>query len=150
MRAAFQILVLPYKKKPSGLEYAILRRSDAKYWQFVAGGGEDTETPFEAAKRETEEEIGLPSTADYISLDSKNTVPKDNFGAASSWDRDLYVIPEYCFAVDVDDKEIVLSSEHTEYRWVDYKTAYDKLHWDSNKNALWELNERLKKQNKSE
>ena len=146
MRAPFQILVLPYRNKPSGLEYAILRRNDAKYWQFVAGGGEDTETPLEAAKRETEEEIGIPGTADYICLDSKNTVPKENFAAASSWDPALYVIPEFCFAVDADNKEIVLSIEHTEHKWVDYDTAHEKLHWDSNKNALWELNERLKKQ----
>ena len=150
MRAPFQILVLPYRNKHSGLEYAILRRSDAKYWQFVAGGGEDTETPLEAAKRETEEEIGMLRAADYINLDSKNTVPKDNFAAASSWDPALYVIPEYCFAVDADNMELVLSSEHAEYQWVDYNTAQEKLHWDSNKNALWELNDRLKKQKKSE
>ena len=146
MRAPFQILVVPYRNKPSGHEYVILRRTDAKYWQFVAGAGEDTETPLEAAKRETEEEIGMSKTADYIRLDSKNTVPKENFAAASSWDPDLYVIPEYCFAVDVDSREIVLSIEHTEFQWVDYITARKKLHWDSNKNALWELNERLKKQ----
>jgi len=59
MREPFQILVLPYKKTTSVLEYAILRRSDAKYWQFVAGGGEDKEKPLETAKRETEEEIGI-------------------------------------------------------------------------------------------
>jgi dATP pyrophosphohydrolase len=145
LRTPFQILVLPYRKTPSGPEYAILRRSDAEYWQFVAGGGEDTEKPLEAAKRETEEEIGIVKDVDYMPLDSQNTVPKDNFAAASSWNTDLYVIPEYCFAVDAESKEIVLSSEHIEYQWVNYDSAQEKLHWDSNKNALWELNERLKK-----
>ncbi len=57
----------------------------------------------------------------------------------------MYVVPEYCFAVGAENNAIVLSSEHTEYQWVDYDSAQEKLHWDSNKNALWELNERLKK-----
>ena len=145
MRAPFQILVLPYRKTPSAIEYAILRRRDAKYWQFVAGGGEDKETPLETAKRETEEETGITRDADFMPLDSQNTVPKDNFAAASSWDPELYVILEYCFAVNAENKKIALSSEHTEFQWVDYDSAQEKLHWDSNKNALWELNERLKK-----
>ena len=145
MRAPFQIPVLPYRKTRTALEYAILRRSDAGYWQFVAGGGEDAETPLEAAKRETEEEIGIARNSYYTLLDSKNTVPKDNFVAASSWDPDLYVVPEYCFAVGAENNAIVLSSEHTEYQWADYDSAQEKLHWDSNKNARWELNERLKK-----
>jgi dATP pyrophosphohydrolase len=148
MRAPFQVLVLPYRKTPSGLEYAILRQSDSGYWEFVSGGGEDTEKPFEAAKRETEEEIGIiAEDVNFMPLDSQNTQPKSNFAAtyASSWSPDVYVIPEYCFAIDAEKKKIILSGEHTEYRWVDYDSAQEKLQWDSNKNALWELNERLTK-----
>ena len=29
--------------------------------------------------------------------------------------------------------------------WLTYEEAIKKLTWDSNKNALWELNERLKR-----
>lgn len=29
--------------------------SDADYWEFMAGGGEDDETPLQAAEREVEE-----------------------------------------------------------------------------------------------
>jgi dATP pyrophosphohydrolase len=145
MRAPFQVLVLPYRKTHSGLEYAILRQSDSGYWEFVSGGGEDKEEPFEAAKRETEEEIGIAEDVNLMHLDSQNTQPKNNFAFASLWSPDVYVIPEYCFAVDVGNKEIILSDEHTECRWVDYHSAQEKLRWDSNKNALWELNERLTK-----
>lgn len=38
----------------------------------------------------------------------------------------------------------MLSSEHKEYRWVEYDEAMRLLKYDSNKTALWELNERLK------
>jgi dATP pyrophosphohydrolase len=53
------------------------------------------------------------------------------------------VVPERCFAVDFGDKPVLLSEEHTEYAWLDYEQARKRLKWDSNRNALWELRERL-------
>lgn len=142
MRAPLQILVIPFRQTADGPEFAVLRRSDAGYWQFVAGGGEDTETPLQAAERETREEIG--GAGDLIKLDSYSTVPKDAFAVADQWGDDLYVVPQHCFAIHVADGELRLSAEHTESRWVPYEEAKALLKWDSNRNALWELNERLK------
>ena len=145
MRALFQILVIPYRRTTSGTEFGILKRSDADYWQFIAGGGEDNETPVQAAERETEEEIGVGAIGQLMRLDSIATVPKNNFADSELWGSDIYVIPEHAFAVEVGNKLIILSHEHTEYRWVSYTDADKLLKWDSNRNALWELNERLKK-----
>jgi len=39
---------------------------------------------------------------------------------------------------------LLLSHEHTEYKWVDYETAREMLKYDSNRTALWELNKRIK------
>jgi len=39
-------------------EYLLMRRENFGVWQWVAGGGEDDETPLEAARRELEEETG--------------------------------------------------------------------------------------------
>lgn len=59
-RAPFRVLILPYCKTSSGsLEYAIFRRSDTGYWQSIAEGGENSESPLEAAKRETHEEADV-------------------------------------------------------------------------------------------
>ena len=73
------------------------------------------------------------------------TLPRDCFAATESWGQDVYVIPEYCFATNVGGSDISLSQEHTEFRWVSYKQACSLVKWDSNRNAVWELNERLKK-----
>jgi len=54
------------------------------------------------------------------------------------------VIPEYTFAVRMDTTILELSQEHTEYEWVDYKTALKRLRYDSNKTALWELDSKIK------
>jgi dATP pyrophosphohydrolase len=141
MRASFQVLVIPFRRTAAGPEFAVLRRRDAGWWQFVAGGGEDAETPDDAAKRETAEELGV--AAEVVRLDSIATVPKDCFVAADSWSEDICVIPEYSFAVDVGESVVTLSDEHTDLRWLPYEEARSLLKWDSNRNALWELNERL-------
>jgi len=127
---------------PTGLEFALLKTSDGDYWQFVAGGGEEGETPMQAAMREVTEEIGIAEVP-LLSLDSMCMVPKCHFMAAVSWSPTLYVIPEYAFAVDIGDRSIRLSREHTEIRWIDYARACQSLKWDSNHTALWELCERL-------
>ena len=56
-------------------------------------------------------------------------------------------IKENTFAVKIKDCDIKLSNEHKEYKWVEYDEAMEKLKYDSNKTALWELNERLKREN---
>jgi dATP pyrophosphohydrolase len=143
MRAPFQILVIPFRHAAAGPEFAVLRRSDADCWQFVAGGGDDGETPIQAAQRENREEIGI--TGRFIPLDSVASIPKNSFPVAESWGDQVFVIPEHCFAVDAGNSTIALSDEHTDYRWLSYEQASSLLKWDSNRTALWELNERLKR-----
>jgi dATP pyrophosphohydrolase len=145
MRAPFQILVIPFRHTARQEEFAVLKRSDAGCWQFVAGGGEGEESPAQAAARETQEEIGIKADGSLMALDSKATVPKTCFAAAASWPPDIYVVTEHCFAVDVGDRVLALSGEHAESQWLPYEAAIALLKWDSNRNALWELNERLKR-----
>lgn len=53
-------------------------------------------------------------------------------------------MPEYAFGFECTE-EIKLSHEHTECMWLSYQDVYEKLWWDSNRTALYELNCRLKK-----
>ncbi len=144
-RAPFQVLILPFRYgERNEFEYAIFKRSDGDYWQFIAGGGEGGETPTDAAKREALEEARIPSISKYISLDSKSTIPVVGVTGNFTWGEKVFVIPEYTFGVEVDyGSTLHLSKEHTEYKWVTYEKAVTVLKWDSNKNALWELNARF-------
>ena len=145
-RAPFQVLVIPYFKNENGtIEYAIFRRSDGDYWQAIAGGGEEGETPDEAARREIHEETGIPKNCEITALDSKAYIPVIGVTGEYTWGDDFFVIPEYTFGVRVEHRQLKLSKEHEEYKWVGYANAMTMLKWDSNKNALWELNERLKR-----
>ena len=143
-RAPFQVLIFPfYRNKNNQREYAIFKRSDLGYWQGVAGGGEEGETPLQSAKRETWEETDIPRKSQFILLDSVATIPVVNVVGEFLWGDEVFVIPEYCFGVEVRSRELTLSKEHCEYKWVGYDDAMKMLKWDSNKNALWELNQRL-------
>ena len=146
-RAPFQVLVLPFRHNEGGnLEYAVFKRRDEEYWQFIAGGGENMEKPIDTAKREASEEAGISPESEYIILDSRNTVPVEGVTGEFTWGEDVYVIPEYAFGVKLDSDVITLSREHTKYRWVSYENAAEMLKWDGNKNALWELNARISRQ----
>jgi dATP pyrophosphohydrolase len=146
MRAPFQVIVFPYRITPSGTyQYAIFFRRTLRYgdfWQAISGGGEDDETPLQAAVREAYEEGGLSEETEFIRLDSMATIPAPQ-AAGMLWGPDVLVVPEYAFGADAAGQEIVLSQEHDAYRWVDYKTAQQLLRFDSNKNALWELDFRF-------
>ena len=143
MRAPFQILAIPYKVVDGSILYCVFHRSDLDQWQFIAGGGEDDESPIQAAKREIAEESGV--SADHIiELTSMCYLPANIFPKRQfyHWPQDLYVVPEYAFAFECKGA-IALSHEHTECVWLSCEAAQERLKWDSNKTALYELNCRL-------
>jgi dATP pyrophosphohydrolase len=143
-RAPFQVLVYPYRKLEHGTyEFALLRRADAGFWQGIAGGGEDGESALDAARRETWEEAGLPVESSFLRLDTVEPAPVIEFRDSYLWGEERFVIPQYCFGVLVEHRELALSPEHTEYRWLAYEAARDLLKYDGNKTALWELHQRL-------
>lgn len=144
MREPYQILSIPYRIVKNTPLFCVFRRTDSSYWQFVAGGGEKGETPIEAAKRETAEEIGIEPT-NIKQLTCIAYVPAEVIAESKRrhWDKNTYVIPEYTFAFECYG-EPTLSHEHTEYKWLPYDEARNLLKWDSNKVAMYEIKERLK------
>ena len=150
MRAPFQILAIPYRIVDGTPMYCVFHRADHDQWQFIAGGGEDNETPLAAAKRETFEEGGVHSTQ-WLGLKSLSYIPVTIISEMrrKHWDSSTYVIPEYTFGFECQD-DVRLSPEHTDCVWLTYDEANQKLKWDSNRTALYELNCRLKKANEKE
>lgn len=142
-RAPFQVLVLPFKKTDEEVLYAVLARSDNSKWQGISGGGEDNETPIQAAQRESLEEAGIPITSRFIKLQATSSIPVSCFRDSYLWSNDLFVIPEYSFGIDASGITISLSAEHSSIKWQNYESTLQALSYDSNKTALWELNKRL-------
>jgi dATP pyrophosphohydrolase len=142
-RAPFQILVFPYRRIGDKFEFALFKRADDGDWQGIAGGGEDRETPLQAAIREAQEESGISPVATFVRLDTVSSVPVTCFRDNHLWGEKVYVIPEHAFGVHADGQEIRLSPEHSTFAWFSFAEAKQKLRYDSNRTALWELNQRL-------
>ncbi len=144
-RAPFQVLVMPYRPSRAGdWEFALFHRSDIGCWQGIAGGGEDGETPLEAARREAFEEVGIPDTAALLPLDTTASIRVTVFRESETWGEDRFVVPEHAFGVRAEREEVILSSEHREVRWLPFAEAETLLRFDSNRTALWELNQRIR------
>ncbi len=144
MRQAINVLVFPYyMDENKKIKYAVFKRTDSDMYQAISGGVEDDETLLEAAKRESFEEAGI-TFGEFIKLDASASIPGYMFNEYNEWGKDVYLVTEKTFGLKVIENEFKLSHEHESYDWYDYESALKVLTWDSNKVALWELNERLK------
>jgi dATP pyrophosphohydrolase len=146
MRAPFQVVIFPFRRLDRATEFAVFRRSDLHFWQGLAGGGQEDESPVQAARREAFEEAAVPFDAPYFALSWTSSVPVSCIGAAARahWPADLYVIPNHAFGVEVGAEfQPVLSKEHSEFVWCAYDDAYQRLHFESNQVALEELARRI-------
>jgi dihydroneopterin triphosphate diphosphatase len=145
-RAPFQVLVLPYiEDRATGLlQFAVFQRRDVDvpYWQGISGGGEGDETAEVAACREFAEETGQSEPPSLVKLTSTTTIPVVNI-RGFLWGADILVVPEYAFGASVADTSVTLSAEHDAVAWLPFAEAHQRLRWDSNRSALWELNHRL-------
>lgn len=146
MRKPIQVLVFPYRKDKSlnCIQYCLFLREDLNVWQGIAGGVEDNETVEQSARREIIEESNIPYDSNLVKLSSFFSMPSVNI-SGTKWGKGIYIVKEYSFGVCADNIEIKISDEHKTFKWVSYNEAMNLLKWDSNKNAIWELNERLSK-----
>ena len=145
-RAPYNVLVLPYYIYENNVEYCIFKRADMNIWQFIAGGGEDDEEPRTAAIRESLEEASISPNSNYRQLVSMGYVSVENFSekVRQTW-GEKSVIPVFTFSVNLDKKDIVISDEHTEFKGCSYTKARDRLRFELDKTALYELNEEIKR-----
>ena len=125
-------------KKAEGYEFLLLKRNelDKVYpgiWQVITGGVQDFETVRDGVFREIEEETGINPVAVY-SMPRVNSFYFD-YGDA------LCLSP--VFLAITDKKDVWLSEEHTEYKWVSYKEARDLIRWPDQIESLKLIKEYL-------
>ena len=126
-----------YHQNKNDIRFLLLKRAMTKMyehlWQGVAGKIENGEKAWEAATRELNEETGLEPVrvfvADHISRfyethgDRVNLVP--------------------VFGIEVKNRNVVLSKEHCEFQWLDFKTAMKRLVWNGQKEGIKSVFEML-------
>jgi dihydroneopterin triphosphate diphosphatase len=120
-----------YRETDEGVKYLLLKRSKSKepypgIWQIVTGRFEKDEKAYETALREVKEETGLNPIKCFVA-------PKMNEFYTPHNDK-IYLIP--VFVVYVGNENVILSDEHTDYKWCTFSEAYKKVHWYSQKENL--------------
>lgn len=112
------------------LDFLLLKRAEnevyAGVWQMVTGSVEPGEKGFQTALREVKEETGLSPTEFYV-------VPHMNSFYSPAKDH-VCMVP--VFAVVVKNKNVKLSEEHSEYRWVDKEDAKRLLAWQGQRKSV--------------
>ena len=120
----------------------MLRRSAGnkiypEIWQMITGGIEVDETTPEAIVRELEEETGITNARIYV-------VPHINTFY-------LAVIDKVCmcpvFLAMVESKDVRISDEHSEYRWVSFEEAKGLIHWPNQIDSMKIIEENLGDEN---
>ena len=146
MRLPKQVLIIPYRIKDENVQFCIFKRKDLEFWQWISGGVEDfDENIYAAAKREIFEETGVDSNIELTQLECITKIPVVNIVKEFRWGNDIFYADEYSFSVKFDNIDIALSDEHSLYSWMSFEEAKKLLKYDSNKSALWELNEKIKR-----
>ncbi|MBN1301996.1 MAG: NUDIX pyrophosphatase [Melioribacteraceae bacterium] len=120
-----------FRQTKTGIEFLLLKRSEDEIypglWQMVTGSVKDGENAYAAAFRELKEETGLLPVGFWV-------VP--NVNSFYSPDNDsVYLIPVFA-ALVVDPCKVIISDEHSEYKWLDPDEAKKLLAWTGQRESV--------------
>jgi dATP pyrophosphohydrolase len=119
-----------FRNTDTGPVYLMLKRNTGKYyehlWQGVAGKIEKGETAWQTVVRELEEETGKKPLKVFVA---------DHIASFYDARKDrIQMVP--IFGIEVDNSEVRLSEEHSEYKWVSFDEALTLLSWKGQKEGL--------------
>ena len=122
-----------YNDKKFDWEFLLLKRSEditnQRYpgiWQGVTGKIKISELPYKAALRELIEETGLKAEKLWT-IDKVNTF-------YDAEENIMTLVP--VFGVAVNSINVLLSREHSEYKWCDINETIKLLPWDQQKKGV--------------
>lgn len=120
-----------FRETEHGIEFLLLKRAEDQIypavWQMVSGKIKENEKAFETSLRELKEETNLTPLNMWAA-------PKVN-SFYSSQDDSICLIPVFAVQVKKGSK-VIISDEHSEYKWVTSSEAKRLLAWDGQRKAV--------------
>lgn len=125
--------IITYIIEKEGPKYLLLHYTSG-HWDFPKGTMEPHETKKETATRELYEETGLTADIDTQFESTSHYFYKHAQGG---------IIPKtvYYFVGKTDNKNVILSHEHTDYQWLSYEQALKKITYDASRTILEEAHQ---------
>lgn len=130
--------------------YLILKYKE-KHWDFVKGHIDDGETDMQTLLRETEEESGIKDLkviegfkeyTKFVFKQYKELMTKEQIKLGKPvW---VFKIVTFYLA-ETKTKEVIISSEHQDYKWLKFDGAFKQTTFKGSKEILREANEFLNK-----
>ena len=128
MKEAISSGVILFNENYTVRKYLLLNYPTG-HWDFIKGGIEDGENPYETATRETKEETGI-TDIEFIDGYEEQI---EYFFRVNNHDVHKKVI---FFLGKTNSLNVTLSHEHINFIWLDYETALKKLTYDNAINLL--------------
>lgn len=120
-----------FRKVDECIEFLLLKRNENQVypglWQMVSGKIKKDEKATETAVREIKEETKLNPLKLWI-------IPRVNSFYSAS-DDSINLVPVFAALVS-SESNVIISNEHSEYRWVKPSEAKKMLAWDGQRKAV--------------
>jgi bis(5'-nucleosidyl)-tetraphosphatase len=135
----------------NGVKYYLLLKYKEKHWDFVKGHGDFGETEEQTLRREAKEESGIEDLKiiegfkeyhKYFFRQYKDKISeKDRIAGKTPW---VFKIVNFYLA-QTQTKEIKLSEEHQDYKWLVFEEAVRQVTYKNAKEILKKANNFLSK-----
>lgn len=120
-----------FREQNGKLEFLLLKRSPDEYypniWQMITGKIKKDETAYNTALREIKEETNLIPEKFWVA---------PNVNSFYSAEKDyICLMPVFAAKVNYDSK-VIISKEHSEYKWLSPEEAKKILAWDGQRKSV--------------
>jgi dATP pyrophosphohydrolase len=120
-----------FRERNGELEFLLLKRASYQYypnlWQMVSGKIKEGERAYQTALREIKEETNLIPEKLWIAPNINSFYSPD--------DEYISLIPVFAAKVS-QDSEVIISSEHSEFKWVNKDEAKNFLAWEGQRKSI--------------
>lgn len=120
-----------FRERNGELEFLLLKRASYQYypnlWQMVSGKIKEGEKAYQTALREIKEETNLIPENLWIAPNINSFYSPD--------DEYISLIPVFAAKVNPN-SEVVISSEHSEFKWVNKDEAKNLLAWEGQRKSV--------------
>lgn len=124
-----------FRDTSEGIVFLLLHYPSG-HWDFVKGKMEKGENPLDTVIRETKEETGI---SDLNFVDGF----EENIEYDFQFEGELIHKKVVFYLAKTNTEKIIISHEHLDFVWLDYKSALEKITYQNAKSALSKANQLL-------